>query len=168
MVIIQSYFAIYLPHSALYICSMIINIYLLGYFRLIIKMSFLLANFHPFYQSIPSGGKYWPINGDHSCTLNWRQNIPCHNIHVYHIHLNNLFLLLLCFIKRLQIGYESKILSRIVYVNVEKFVATAGTQGWRGYWAVYYNSPKSFIITFFICWLINFGDFYWILVCWVI
>ena len=27
-----------------------------------------------------------------------------------------------------------------------------------GHWAVYYTSPQSFIITFFICWLNNFGD----------
>ena len=25
-------------------------------------------------------------------------------------------------------------------------------------WAVYYTSPQSFIITFLICWLNNFGD----------
>ena len=29
----------------------------------------------------------------------------------------------------------------------------------RGKWAVYYTSPKSFIIKFLICWLNNFGDF---------
>ena len=33
-------------------------------------------------------------------------------------------------------------------------------QGGRGHWAVYYTSPPSFIITFSIRWLKNFGDYY--------
>ena len=38
----------------------------------------------------------------------------------------------------------------------------------RGHWAVYYTSLQSFIITFFIRWLCNFGDFYWNLIGWFI
>ena len=41
-------------------------------------------------------------------------------------------------------------------------------QGGRGHWAVYYTSPKRFIITFsYIHWLNNFRDFYWISIDWV-
>ena len=29
----------------------------------------------------------------------------------------------------------------------------------RGHWAVYYTSPQSFIITIYIRWINNFGDF---------
>ena len=42
------------------------------------------------------------------------------------------------------------------------------SQEGRGHWAVYYTSPQSFIITFLIRWLKNFGDFYLILIGWFI
>ena len=38
----------------------------------------------------------------------------------------------------------------------------------RGHWAVYYTIPQSFMIPFFIRWLIIFGNFYWTYISWFI
>ena len=40
--------------------------------------------------------------------------------------------------------------------------------GRKGILDFFYTSPQSFKIMFLICWLSNFGDFYWILIVWFI
>ena len=54
------------------------------------------------------------------------------------------------------ISYQIKI-----QMCLRRFAFCVGKiQGGSGHWSVYYTSPQSFIITFHICWLNNFGDFY--------
>ena len=52
---------------------------------------FQLANIHPIYPIIStlSGGTNWPMTDDYCNNLNWRQNFPWYNIHIFYIHFVN-------------------------------------------------------------------------------
>ncbi len=69
-------------------------------------------------------------------------------------------------IKNVFIGWRAAV---FVWIKPGKVLLFEKLQGERGHSDEYYTSPQSFMITFsYSLRLINFGDFYWILIGWFI